>query len=79
MTFINEVKQWYKLWSVQFSFIGVIWLTFANQIVEWWNVHATEYFPFMSPLAIKWVGLLLLIASVVSRLLKQGNINANNK
>lgn len=77
MQLISEVKQWYKLWSVQISFLGVLWTTFSDQIVAWWNIHAIEYFPFMSPFAIKWVGLILIILGAVARLIKQGNINAN--
>lgn len=79
MQFISEVKQWYKLWSVQISFIGMIWTTFADQITNWWNLHAVEYFPFMSPLAIKWVGLILLISGVLARLVKQEKLSANRQ
>ena len=79
MQLISEVKQWYKLWSIQISFIGALWSMYADQIATWWNLHAVEYFPFMSPLTIKWIGLLLIIVGAGARLVKQGNINAINK
>ena len=79
MQLISEVKQWYKLWSIQISFIGALWSMYADQIATWWNLHAVEYFPFMSPHTIKWIGLLLIIGGAGARLIKQGNINANRQ
>lgn len=79
MQLISEVKQWYKLWSVQISFVGMLWTTFSNDIVNWWNIHAIEYFPFLSPLASKWIGLILLVGGIVLRLVKQEKLSANRQ
>ena len=79
MTLINEVKQWYKLWSIQIDMLGLIWITFSDQIVNWWNFHATEYFPFLSSFAVRWIGLILLVASVVARMFKQEKLANANK
>lgn len=79
MQLISEVKQWYKLWSIQISFLGVLWTTFADQICAWWNQHAIEYFPFMTQLEIKWVGLILIIGGAIARLIKQEKLSANRQ
>ncbi|MBB4834960.1 hypothetical protein HNO87_001117 [Acinetobacter schindleri] len=47
------------------------WFAYGNEITAWWMIYAAEYFPFLSPQTIKWIGLLLVIAGQLARLVKQ--------
>lgn len=79
MQIISDIKNWWRFWSVQISFIGILWATFSDQVVAWWNIHAVEYFPFLSPFGVKWIGLILLVTGVLARFMKQEKLNANDK
>ena len=79
MQLISEVKQWYKLWSIQISFLGAFWTMYSDQIATWWNIHATEYFPFMSLLMVKWIGLIITVTGIYLRLIKQEKLSANRQ
>lgn len=79
MTFVNDIKNWWRYWSIQLSFVSAIWFVFSEQITAWWNLHATEYLPFLSDFQAKWIGLILIVATAVTRLIKQGKLNAPNK
>ena len=75
MKLIEDVKHWYKFWSIQLSALGAFllsaWFAYSNEITTWWMIYAAEYFPFLSPQTIKWIGLLLVIAGQLARLVKQ--------
>lgn len=75
MKLIDNARQWYKLWSVRLGALGAFllsaWFAYGNEISTWWMIHAVDYFPFLSPQTIKWIGLILVIAGQVARLIKQ--------
>ncbi|MCK4089650.1 hypothetical protein HCY66_06065 [Acinetobacter radioresistens] len=75
MKLINNARQWYKLWSIRLSALGAFllsaWLAYGNDITAWWMIHGAEYFPFLAPQTIKWIGLILVILGQFARLVKQ--------
>ena len=75
MKLIENARQWYKFWPIRLSASGAFllsaWFAYSNEITTWWMIYAAEYFPFLSPQAIKWIGLLLVIAGQLARLVKQ--------
>ena len=75
MKLIENARQWYKFWSIRLSTLGAFllsaWFAYSNEITTWWMIYAAEYFPFLSPQTIKWIGLLLVIAGQLARLIKQ--------
>ncbi len=83
MKFINNARQWYKFWSIQLSALGAFllstWLAFGNDITAWWMIHGAEYFPFLAPQTIKWIGLILVILGQFARLVKQPQLSGENK
>ncbi|ENV46061.1 hypothetical protein P255_01413 [Acinetobacter brisouii CIP 110357] len=83
MKLIDSLKQWlgntkqlHKLWSVRLSALGAFFmsieLAYGAQITIWWQTSAADYFPFLSPLLIKWIGLGLVITGVVVHLRSKG-------
>lgn len=79
MKLVDNARQWYKFWSIRLSALGAfllsVWFQFNAEIQIWWSVHAAEYFPFLSPQVIKYIGLLLVIASVFARVVKQDKLH----
>ena len=75
MNLVDNARQWYKFWSIQLSALGAFllsaWFAYSSEITAWWMIYAAEYFPFLSPQTIKWIGLLLVIAGQLARLVKQ--------
>lgn len=78
MKLIENARQWYKFWSIQLSafrrFLLSAWFAYSSEITTWWMIYAAEYFPFLSPQTIKWIGLLLVIAGQLARLVKAAAI-----
>lgn len=83
MSLIDNARQWYKFWSVRLNVLGAfllsVWFQFNAEIQIWWSVHAAEYFPFLSPQIIKYIGLALVIASVFARVVKQDKLDKGDR
>ena len=83
MKLIDNAKQWYKLWSIRLSALGAfllsVWFAYGVEITHWWMTYATEYFPFLSPQTVKWVGLILVVMGQLARLIKQNNLVVGEK
>ncbi len=78
MKLIDNAKHWWKMWSIRLSASGAFlmsaWFLYGPQITIWWQTSAADYFPFLSPFCIKWIGLALVIFGQVARVIKQGNV-----
>lgn len=83
MNLIDNARQWYKFWSVRLNVLGAfllsVWFQFNAEIQIWWSAHAAEYFPFLSPQIIKYIGLALVIASVFARVVKQDKLDKGGR
>lgn len=83
MSLIDNARQWYKFWSVRLNVLGAfllsVWFQFNAEIQIWWSAHAAEYFPFLSPQIIKYIGLALVIASVFARVVKQDKLDKGDR
>lgn len=75
---VSNASLWYKFRSIQLTAIGstilTLWFAYNQEIVVWWNLNATDYFTFLEPELIRWIGLLLVISSAFARVHKQKNI-----
>ena len=75
---VYNYKDWYKFLSIRLTTFGstllLLWFSFSNEIILWWNTNALEYFPFVNPVVIKWIGLILVISSAFARVYKQKNV-----
>ncbi|MHA3079628.1 DUF7940 domain-containing protein [Acinetobacter sp. ANC 5502] len=75
MKLIDNVQHWHKFWSIRLSALGAflmsVELAYGAQITLWWQTSAHEYFPFLNPFVIKWIGLLLVVAGIGARIIKQ--------
>jgi hypothetical protein len=79
MKLIDNAKHWHKMWSIRLSALGAFlmsaWFLYGPQIIVWWQTSAADYFPFLSPLWIKWIGLGLVVTGQVSRIIKQEKLH----
>ncbi|MHA3054662.1 DUF7940 domain-containing protein [Acinetobacter sp. ANC 4633] len=52
MKLINNAQQLHKLWSVRLSALGAFFMSiemaYGTRITIWWQMSASEYFPFLN-------------------------------
>lgn len=69
--FIDNVDKWWKLWSIRFGILGTAILAFPDTVYQVWLSIPSEIRPEFLSAHIDKLGMIMMIASVLSRVIKQ--------
>lgn len=69
--FIDNVDKWWKLWSIRFGIIGTAILAFPDTVYQVWLTIPADIRPEFLTEHIDKLGMIMMIASVLSRVIKQ--------
>lgn len=69
--FIDGVDKWWRLWSIRFGILGTAILAFPDTVYQVWLTIPPEIRPEFLSVHIDKLGMIMMIASVLSRVIKQ--------
>ena len=69
--FIDNVDKWWRLWSIRFGILGTAILAFPDTVYQVWLTIPPEIRPEFLSVHIDKLGMIMMIASVLSRVIKQ--------
>ena len=68
---IDNVDKWWKFWSIRFGILGATILAFPDTVYQVWLTIPPEIRPEFLSVHIDKLGMIMMIASVLSRVIKQ--------
>ncbi len=68
---IDNVDKWWKFWSIRFGILGATILAFPDTVYQVWLTIPPEVRPEFLTVHVDKLGMIMMIASVLSRVIKQ--------
>lgn len=68
---IDNVDKWWRLWSIRFGILSTAILAFPDTVYQAWLTIPPEIRPEFLSMHIDKLGMIMMIASVLSRVIKQ--------